>query len=192
MSYKDLHIINKRATPPQLMKYKLSIQLHRLYNGNEPIHDWLALNHNQNLSRRQIYFETIKQSNFRVGNNFLSNRLHILNKQIPLQWLNAPLNSMKIKCKQLFLQLVITKSTNLPRETHGDAHLISVFCLFLKLFYYFVSLLLCFYFILFYYDFPICAVVPGMINKLFFKLKLNWCSKLNNKTFDLLTTSKLF
>ena len=103
MSYKDLHIINKRATPPQLMKYKLSIQLHRLYNGNEPIHDWLALNHNQNLSRRQIYFETNKQSNFRVGNNFLSNRLHILNKQIPLQWLNAPLNSMKIKCKQLFL-----------------------------------------------------------------------------------------
>ena len=102
-SYLELHHINKRATPPQFMQYKLSIQLFKLYNNNEQNNDWINLNFNQMLSRRQIFFETTNISNYRIGSNFLSNRLQILNKKIPLEWLNNPLGSFKIKCKKLFL-----------------------------------------------------------------------------------------
>ncbi len=102
-SYLELHSINKRATPSQFMQYKLSLQLFKLYNNNEQNIDWINLNFNQMLSRRQTFFETTNTSNYRIGSNFLSNRLHILNKKIPLEWLNSPLNSFKIKCKKLFL-----------------------------------------------------------------------------------------
>ena len=103
MSYHELHAINKRATPPQLMKYKLSLQLYKLFNGCEPINDWLSLNHNLVLTRRQQFFEITSHSTYRMGSNFLSNRLQCLNKQIPLPWLNLPLSSFKLKCKNLFL-----------------------------------------------------------------------------------------
>ena len=46
MSYHELHEINKRATPNQLLKYKMAIQLHKLFNSNAQSQDWLSLNTN--------------------------------------------------------------------------------------------------------------------------------------------------
>ena len=34
LSYEKLHEINKRAKPGQMMKYKLTIQLYKIYNSD--------------------------------------------------------------------------------------------------------------------------------------------------------------
>jgi hypothetical protein len=87
----------------QFLNYKHAILLYNVYNSHQPPQDWLSLNFNQILTRRQNNLEVIKTMNFKVGFNMISNRLSTLNKQIPLQWLNLSLNSYKVKCKTLFL-----------------------------------------------------------------------------------------
>ena len=103
MSFETLHLLNGRANPTNLMKYKHAILLYKIYNRGEPPKDWLALNFNQVLPRRQTHFAAIKDQNFKIGNNILSNRLIILNNKIPLQWLNLSIETFKVKCKTLFL-----------------------------------------------------------------------------------------
>ena len=43
MSYASLQPINKRSTPPQMMKYKLALQLHKPYYDETQCSDWLHL-----------------------------------------------------------------------------------------------------------------------------------------------------
>ena len=103
ISYLDLHQINSRATPNQMMKYKHSVLLFKVYNDKNPPKDWLTLNFQQVLTRRQEMFEIIRNQNYKIGNNMISNRLSILNKLIPLHWLNLSLSSYKVKCKSIFM-----------------------------------------------------------------------------------------
>jgi hypothetical protein len=81
------------------MKYKMDLQLFKLFNGYEPILDWLSLNQHLVLTSRQHFFEITSHTNYKIGNNFLSDRFHCLNKQIPLTWLSQSFNSFKLKCK---------------------------------------------------------------------------------------------
>ena len=103
MSFQTLHLLNGRANPTNLMKYKHAILLYKIYNKGEPPKDWIALNFNQVLPRRQTHFAAIKDQNYKIGNNILSNRLTTLNKKIPLKWLNLSIDTFKVKCKTLFL-----------------------------------------------------------------------------------------
>ena len=48
ISFNDLHKINKRATPEQMMKYKHAIQMFKLFNDNNFDNNWLDLNVQQN------------------------------------------------------------------------------------------------------------------------------------------------
>ena len=103
MSYNTLHSINKRAQPSQILLYKHAILLYKIYLFNIPHLEWVSLNFNQILTSRQTKFEIHNSPNYRVGNNILSNRLSVINKQIDLDWLNLGLDSFKIKCKSKFL-----------------------------------------------------------------------------------------
>ena len=103
MSFDFLHTINKRATPHKYMLYKHAIELHKLFNLQQPPLDWISLNFDQTTSRRQTHFTTSSTNNFKIGNNILSNRLSVLNNIINLEWLNLSINSFKIKCKKLLL-----------------------------------------------------------------------------------------
>jgi hypothetical protein len=69
----------------------------------QPKGDWMDLNFQMINTRRQLYFETRNTSNYKVGNNILSNRLSSFNKKRQLQDLNLPFESYKIKCKMMFL-----------------------------------------------------------------------------------------
>ena len=42
-SYEAIHALQKRATPTQMMKYKHSIQLYKLYNRTEQNEEYLTL-----------------------------------------------------------------------------------------------------------------------------------------------------
>ena len=102
-SFEDLHKLNQRATPTQIMQYKHSLLLYKLYNRKEPIQEWVNLNFQQTLSSRQTKFGITRSNNYKIGNNLLCNRLAIINNLIPLPWLNLSLSTYKTKCKELFL-----------------------------------------------------------------------------------------
>ena len=46
----------------------------------------------------------IKRQNYDVGKNILPNRMHLLNNKIDKNWLDLSLNSIKLKCKDLFMK----------------------------------------------------------------------------------------
>ena len=103
ISFIDLHKLNKRATPNQLLNYKHALLLYNIYNENQPSAEWLALNFNQIITSRQTSFQISKLNNYKVGLNILSNRLAVINKMIPLDWLALSKESYKVKCKKKFI-----------------------------------------------------------------------------------------
>ena len=103
ISFEVLHKINSRATPNQFSKYKHALLLFNLYNSQQPPKDWVSLNLNQVLTSRQTHFETLRDQNYKIGANIISNRIATLNKQIPLTWQNLSKETFKNKVKQLYL-----------------------------------------------------------------------------------------
>ena len=101
-SFISIHIECKRALPDQMMMYKHSIMLHKLYNTQLPETEWIALNFQQILTTRQTKFMIVKTNMKKIGNNILTNRLHILNNKINLTDLTGSLASFKVKQKSLF------------------------------------------------------------------------------------------
>ena len=101
--YELQHKIQGRATPMQMMRYRLSIQVHKLYNGNFINDDWVDLNYQQNFNDRQKFVQITDESVTRIGKNILVNRLSVLSNKIEYDWLNSSLDTYKIKCKKLFL-----------------------------------------------------------------------------------------
>ena len=103
MSFEMIHTINKRATPEKFQKYKLAICLFKLYNMDFNVIEFCSLNINQVFTSRQTKFITAKSNRTKVGLNSLSNRLHLINNLIPLEWLNLSVGSFKVNCKKMFL-----------------------------------------------------------------------------------------
>ena len=87
-----------RATPIQMMKYKHSLLLFKLYNDTLQSEDW-----NQSFNNSSNKIRLFDTSNIRIGKNILSNRLTIMNNEIEFDWLNKSLNSYKLICKSQFL-----------------------------------------------------------------------------------------
>ena len=108
-SFINVHVNAKRATPEKFMIYKHAILLHKLFNTQTPQMEWVDIHFKQTFNSRQSNFNIIKSSNFKVGNNILSNRLSILNQKIELADLNLSLDSFKYKYKLLLL-LILLKS----------------------------------------------------------------------------------
>ena len=102
-SFDNIHIMCKRATPNQMMKYKLALCLLKLYNCNFNLIEFSSLNFNQIFTSGQTTFKIVKSKRTRIGMNSLTNRLHYIDDIIPLQWLNLSIGSFKVKCKKLFL-----------------------------------------------------------------------------------------
>ena len=102
-SFLDLHKNNKRANPDQLMKYKHSLLLYKLYNSKDYNEDWVALNYQHQFMNRRNLFSVTKTNNLRVGLNIWTNRLSLINGLIPLDWLNMSEFTYKVKCKEKFL-----------------------------------------------------------------------------------------
>ena len=61
-SFKQIHLIHKRVMPQQMMKYKHSLELYRLYNSNGDRDDWMDLNFQQNHNNRNEFFNAVDSS----------------------------------------------------------------------------------------------------------------------------------
>ena len=103
ISYLQIHRQEKRATPMNFAKYKLAVQLHKIYNKAEENDDWLDMNENQNFNARNEYFHIHDASRLKVGKNILCNRLPCLNGEIKLDWLNLSSTAFKLKAKSIYL-----------------------------------------------------------------------------------------
>jgi hypothetical protein len=53
ISYKVIHVINSRATLPQICHYKHSLMFNKKCNDPQSPSDWMQLYFNQGMSRRQ-------------------------------------------------------------------------------------------------------------------------------------------
>ena len=102
-SFINIHNNVNRATPEKLLLFKHAVLLHKLFNNQTPSLEWADLHFKQTFNSRQTSIRVVRSSNFKIGNNILSNRLSILNNKIPLNDLNLSLNSFKYKYKQTFL-----------------------------------------------------------------------------------------
>ena len=73
----------------RMMLYKLALSLFKVYNSNYNSIEFIALNFNQIFTSRQTKFIATRNNRTKVGLNCLANRFHVLNNQIPLDWLNS-------------------------------------------------------------------------------------------------------
>ena len=103
ISFIQRHKYEKRAMPMDFSKYRLAIQLYKIYNSTEMDSDWLDMNTQQNFNSRSNLFQIYDCSSIRVGKNIIANRMPILNNLINLDWLNLSLIAFKLKVKELFL-----------------------------------------------------------------------------------------
>ena len=103
MSYDYLHTVNKRAQPYKILQYKLALMLFKIVRDQIPSREWLALNHEQVFTSRQMNCIITSTSNYKVGFNIPTRRLGVINNKINLDWLNLSFDSFRIKCKKLFL-----------------------------------------------------------------------------------------
>ena len=103
MSYATIHVINNRATPEKIMKYKTAITLHKIYNSERMSYEWQQLFLNQNFNNRYSKANFLDLSRYKFGKNLIKNRFNIINNMIPYDWLNMNLTSYKLKCKSQFL-----------------------------------------------------------------------------------------
>ena len=103
ISYNQLHIQEKRATPMNFAKYKLAVQLHKIYNRMDENEDWIDMNEQQNFNARNENFHINDYSRTKIGKNVLCNRLICLNGILKLEWLNLTTIAFKLKAKSIFL-----------------------------------------------------------------------------------------
>ena len=84
-------------------KYRLAIQLYKIYNGMEMNEDWIDMNYQQNFNARNRMFQINDYSRLKIRRKVICNRLNELNNQVNLDWLNQSLISFKLKMKSLLL-----------------------------------------------------------------------------------------
>ena len=86
-----------------MMKYRLSIQLYKTYNGAIINDDWMDLNNQQNFNQRFNHVQIFDNSKLKIGKNIIMNRMTCLNRSIKYDWLNLSLTGFKLKVKELYL-----------------------------------------------------------------------------------------
>ena len=105
ISYERMHDLHKRGKPQDMMKYRLPIQLYKLYNANNHMENvnWMDLNLQQNFNDRNNFVQIFETSKIMIGRNTLVNRFKCLNNTIEYDWLNLSLDTFKVRCKLKFL-----------------------------------------------------------------------------------------
>ena len=104
-SFQSLHKSCSRATPEMIMKYKLALCLHKLYNERLNPIEFIDIDFNQIFTSQETTFKISKSNTYKVGVNALVNRLFHINNQIPLNWLNLMIETYKVYCKEKYISL---------------------------------------------------------------------------------------
>ena len=83
--------------------YRHTVVCYKLVNEVFCDDEFMHLNFQLCDNERQVKMTFLRRQNYNVGKNILLNQMLILNNKIDKAWLQLSLNSLKIKCKELFL-----------------------------------------------------------------------------------------
>ena len=105
-NHTHIHNVSNRALPDQMMQYKHSILMFKLFKTCQPEQEFVNLNFQYNQNERIPSANFFSRSNYEQGKNILLNRIAHLNNKINKSWLNLSMDSFKVKCKELFLKTI--------------------------------------------------------------------------------------
>ena len=97
ISHLTLHKLRKRATPDQMMFYKHTLLLYKIYNEESNSPEWLDLSLNQDFNNITEHTNFI--DNRKIGKNILNNKFNFFNNKISYNSLNRSFLSYTILCK---------------------------------------------------------------------------------------------
>ena len=106
ISFENVHIVNKKCTPKQIMMYLNAIKLYKFLNENPdcPNTEMIRVLEQMVFTRRQINFEILRTNKTKIGMNSTENKFYYLNKQIGLDKLNLTFVHYKKLMKIQFLK----------------------------------------------------------------------------------------
>ena len=99
----EIHNLARRSIPADVCLYRHAIMAYKLMKCELCEDEFVQLNFQFVDNAQQTKLNFIKNQRFDVGKNILLNRLYVLNRKIGKTRLNLSLESLKIKCKKLFL-----------------------------------------------------------------------------------------
>ena len=102
-THTHIHKATNRALPDQMITYKHSILMYKLFKTCQPEQEFMNMNFQFNQNERIEYANFFSRANYDQGKNILLNRLAHLNNKIPKSWLSLSFDTFKVKCKALFL-----------------------------------------------------------------------------------------
>ena len=79
--------------------------MYKLFNHCQPETEFLQMNFQYNQNPRIQHANFFARQKYDTGKNYLLNRLAHLNNKIEKNWLDQSLDTFKIKCKRIFLQI---------------------------------------------------------------------------------------
>ena len=104
-THSEIHRMANRATPKQMCQFRHAVLMYKLFNNVMCEDEFLQLNFQYYENARNTKMTFVRIQRFDVGKNILLNRFYDLNNLIDKQWLSLSLETFKIKCKALFLQM---------------------------------------------------------------------------------------
>ena len=90
VSFDNIHKLNKKWTPKQIMYYQMSLKLYKTVNehNNDLSFEHLTFFDQIICTRRQLRFQIFKNSRSKIGMNTTANKFYHLNNLIGLDLLN--------------------------------------------------------------------------------------------------------
>ena len=106
VSFECIHKNNGKSTPKQLMKYQISLSLHKLINANDETltFDQVMVMDQTICTSRQLRFQAIRKFNHKVGMNIAANKFYHINNEISFDMLNLSFVHFKKICKIQYLK----------------------------------------------------------------------------------------
>ena len=105
VSFVDIHKINSKCTPQQIMLYQIALNLHKFLNSDLPLtFEKISLFDQMVCGRRQSKFEILRNFQGKIGMNTMANKFYHISKLIGLDQLNLGFVHFKKLAKIQFLK----------------------------------------------------------------------------------------
>ena len=105
VSFVDIHKINSKCTPQQIMLYQIALNLHRVLNSDLPLtFEKISLLDQMVCGRRQLRFEVLRNFQGKIGMNTQANKFYHVSNMIGLDLLNLGFVHYKKVAKVQFLK----------------------------------------------------------------------------------------
>ena len=104
LSFEKMHAKVKKCTPSQIMLFQASLNLHKILNQDLVSFETVTVLNQMICTRRQVYFEILRDNNCKIGMNTTANKFYCLSGKVGLISLNYSFVHFKKLMKIQFLK----------------------------------------------------------------------------------------